>query len=476
MLAKRVFGNVVYNSTSILISSLAGVLVTVYLARVLKPELFGIYSLTISTAFLLMTFTDLGVNTTLIRYVADSYGKKEYELMRGYIRSLGKLKLVLTFTVSLTLFLSSDVLSLKVFHKPLLSIPLKVVSAYVFLFSLLGFVNGIFNAFNDFKANLIRSLTYEFSRLLFILIFVSMGLAVVGAVLGFVVASLVSLIVLIVLLLSKYSFILGKAERIDWRRVLRFASYLTLGSVTWVVFAYVDSVMIGIFLPAEDVGFYRAAYNIVGAISGFVSIPAVLFPVFVQLEGRDLRNAFNRAFKYSSTLAFPIVFGLIIVGKPLIEFVYGTDYLPAVNALDVLSFLILSSALGFWSVIFNAKEKPEYPVYVTFVAMLMNVVLNYIMILRWGIVGAGIATVMSNIFSWISLAYLSRKMFGISFSINDVFKPLISSIIMFTVLLKFKLSMLLGVAVGALVYLAVLTVLKGLTREDIAYLRTVFGW
>jgi len=44
--------------------------------------------------------------------------------------------------------------------------------------------------------------------------------------------------------------------------------------------------MIGMFLPAEEVGYYRASYNIVGAIAGLLSIPSVMFPVFVQLEVR----------------------------------------------------------------------------------------------------------------------------------------------------------------------------------------------
>lgn len=361
MLARKVFRNVIYNSLSMLISSLVGVIVTIYVARALRPESFGIYSLALSLAFLLMTFTDLGVNTTLVRYIAYSYSKGDYELMRGYIRGLSKLKILLTAFASLFLFISSDLLATYVFHKQSLSTPLKIVSAYIFLFSLLSFVNRIFNAFNDFKANLVRSIVYEFSRLILIVFLVSMGFAVIGALLGFVLASLLSLIVLITLLVSKYGFIFGKAKKIDWRRVLKFTSYLTLGSITWVVFAYVDSVMIGMFLPAEDVGFYRAAYNIVGAISGLVSIPAVLFPVFVQLEGKDLKNAFNRAFKYSSILAFPIVFGLISMGKPLVEFVYGKEYLPAVDVLIVLSFLILRSSLGFWGVIFNAKGEARIP-------------------------------------------------------------------------------------------------------------------
>ena len=42
MLAKKVFRNVIYNSSSVFIGNVVGVIVTIYAARALKPELFGI--------------------------------------------------------------------------------------------------------------------------------------------------------------------------------------------------------------------------------------------------------------------------------------------------------------------------------------------------------------------------------------------------------------------------------------------------
>jgi len=478
VLARKVFRNVIYNSSSILIANAVGVIVTIYVARTLKPEMFGIYSLALSIAYLLLTFTDLGINATLIRYVAHASSLKDHELVRGYIKGLSKLKVTLVLMVSITLFALSEVLSVQVFHKPLLSDSLKVASIFILFFSLSEFVNAIFNAFNDFKANLVKSMVYNLSRLFFVILFVFMGLSVIGALMGFVFASVLSLTALIALLLKKHSLIVfGRAKSIEWRRVVRFTGYLTVGSVTWVVFAYVDSLMIGIFLPAEEVGYYKAAYDIAGAIAGLVSIPAVLFPVFVQLEGKNLKNAFNRAFKYSSVLSFPVVFGLISLGEQLIGFAYGADYLKAVPVLYILSFLILGSALGFWGVMFNAKERPEYPVYVSFFAMILNIVLNYLMITRWGILGAGIATVISNAFSWAALAYLSRRVFGVFPEISHLAKPAASSLIMFYIISQFKPSSLIeGVLIvflGAAVYFAVLFLLRGLKMDDLRYMRMI---
>lgn len=481
MLARRVLKNVIYNSSSVLIGNLAGLVISIYVARVLKPELFGIYSLAISVAFLLMTFTDLGINATLVRYVAHANIKGDDELVRGYIRSLTKLKALLVLAVASMLFLGSDFIAEQFFSKPELSLPLRIMALYITFFSMAGFINGIFNAFNDFKANFVRALVYEISRATLIFLLLYLGLSVAGALLGYVGASLLSLIALLAMLFRKLrNFLFGKAKRVDWRRIVRFTGYLTVGSITWTVFAYVDSVMIGAMLPSEDVGFYRAAYNIVGAVSGIVALPGVLFPVFVQLESEDLRSAFSRVFRYASIIAFPCTFGLMVIAEPLVKFVYGADYLQAAGVMVVLSILILRSALGFWGVLFNAKEMPEYPVYATFFGMILNVVLNYVFILRMGIVGAAIATVMSNAFVWFTLAFLSVKHFGVVVRASYILKPLTSAAVM-TALLWYAgfgslADAILKVLVGAGIYFLLLYVLRGFGREDVEYLRSVLAW
>ncbi len=478
MLAKKIVKNVVYNSSATLIANFTGLILTIYLARVLKPSLFGIYSLSISIAFLLMTFTDLGISPTTVRYISEAYGKKDLELVRGYIRYLGKVKFALSFIVSIILLISSKFLAVNVFHKPLLFKPLAIISFFVFFFSISGFVNSIFNGLNDFKANFLRSVSFHIPRLILVVLLVSIGFGVVGAIEGYVISAVLSLAIITKILFSKYGEVVrGKTKRINKKRILRFACYLSIGSITWVVFTYIDTVMIGMFLPSKDVGFYRAAYNIVGAVSAIVSFPCVLFPVFVQLEGRDLNRAFNRVFKYSAILSIPLVFWIIVLSGKLIKFVYGIEYIQATPVLVILSILILRSSLGYWGAIFNAKEKPEYPVYITTTAMFINIVLNYILIIKIGIVGAAIATAVSNAFGWISLSIICKKMFDIFFNIRTLTKILLSGIISILPIKLFVLTNLVSglafISVSALIYLILIIVTGVLSKEDLEYLKQI---
>ncbi|AKG91241.1 Membrane protein involved in the export of O-antigen and teichoic acid [Geoglobus ahangari] len=474
-MAKKVAKNALYNSSAILIGNISGIIITVFLARALGPVDFGIYSLTISIALLIISLTDFGINQTVIRYVSDAIGKREISLARGYIRELGKIKAILAVIVSASLVLLSDILSTNVFHKPDLSLPLKVVSGFVLFYPISGFLIGIFNGLNDFRANFVKSSTYEFFRATTIITLVTLGYSVVGAIFGFVVASLASLLSLAILLLKKYkTYVIGKAEKIDILRVLRFTGYLTISGIAWTVFTYVDSVMIGTFLPAEYVGYYRASYTIIGAVAGILSLPVVLFPVFVQLGRDDLKNAFNRVFKYSAMIAVPASFGLPAISKEIVLAIYGPEYLSAVPVFWILSFLILRSAVGFWGVIFNAKEMPEYPVKVILLGMALNILLNYLMIPKFGIIGAAIATIASNMVVWCILAYLSKIHFDVFFTPSHLLKPIVASLVMVAFLVTFSPTSIvegvLMILIGVAVYFVTLYIIKGVKKEDLKYL------
>ncbi|WP_456369180.1 flippase [Geoglobus sp.] len=480
MLARRVAKNAIYNSSAVLIGNISGLIITIYLARALGPENFGLYSLSISVAFLVLTFTDLGITQTLVRYISEAYGKGNRPLVRGYIKELGKVKLILAVSVSATLLIISNYLALSVFHNEKMATPLRIVSLFILVHPLSTFLTGIFNGLNDFRANLVRSIVYELFRVVSILLLVTLGFAVIGAISGFVIASAASAVSLLALLLRNYrDVITGRAEKINLKRVVRFTGYLTVGSIAWTVFAYVDSVMIGMFLPEEYVGYYRAGYSIIGAVAGILSLPVVLFPVFVQLEGDDLKNAFNRVFKYSAILAVPASMGLPAISREIILVVYGREYLAALPVFWILSFLILRSAVGFWAVIFNAKEMPEYPVKSILIGMALNIALNYAMIPVFGISGAAAATLTSNAVVWGILAYLSKRQFDIFFSPQHLTRPAFAGFVMTAFLLTQKPATLvqgvIAVLVAVVLYFAVLYAIRGVDRGDIEYILRIIG-
>lgn len=470
MLSRIVLKNIVYNSSSTLVQSLLGLIVVIFLARVLKPDLFGLYSLSLSLVSVLAIFADLGINSAATRYIADAVSKHDHGLAGGYFYFLVNFKLIITFSIAILLFIFSETISLS-FEKPI-SLLLKILSISLIFNSFTSLLLAVANAMNDFKANLLINTLSSLSRLILTFLLVLLGLSVFGATLAISISALLGFLFAVYYLLRNYGIIFSSKRRIEAKRVLKFVGYTAVLSVSWVIFANVDTVMIGYFLSAEDVAYYRAGFSIISAISGFIAIPSVLLPVFVRLEGEDLSRAFSRAFKYSSALCIPSAVGVILISQNLILVAYGEDYLPGLKAMEILSILLISPAFAIYGSIFSGKEKPELNFYPLLFAMLLNVLLNYLMIPKLGIIGASLATVVSNALHWLILALVCAKEFKIRPEVYNLAKVVFSTFLMFLIASNFN-SMLFIVPISILTYSVTLFLVRGITKEDIEFIKRI---
>ncbi len=470
MLARTVMKNVTYNSSSLLVANLTGLLVVIFLARALKPELFGIYSLSLSIVYIFAVFTDLGINSATTRYIADAVAKNDYNLAGGYFYFLFKFKFILTLAISAIVAISATSLS-QIFEKPIAE-PLLILSLFLFLSSMNSLFLSIANAMNDFKLNFLNQTLSGTTKLFFTLLLVFLGLSLLGAILAIVISAVITLTFAVYYVLRKYRNLFVVKKSVEKKRLLRFIAFTAVLSTTWVIFANVDMVMIGYFLEAKEVAFYRAGFSIITAIAGFISIPAVLLPVFVKLEGEDLNRAFLRAFKYSVALCIPSAFGTIAIAENLLLFAYGIDYIPGLNAMKILAFLMVSPAFGIYGAIFSSKEKPELNFYPLMLSMSLNVALNWALIPIYGIEGAAIATVISNVVFWALLMFICAKEFAIYPRVEFIAKPIFCSSLMFLLATKVD-STLLTIPISIFVYSALMFLVKGVTKEDVEFIRAI---
>lgn len=474
-LARRVLKNSLFNLSSALIKGLGGFIFSVIIARILTPNQYGIYALAVSICFLIMQI-DLGTGYTSIRYLAYAVGKNSWESVRGYFKFFFKIRIALGLFYAISLAVLSNDLAYH-FEKPELLIPLKILSIFLFFYFLIHFLYCCFQAFQDFKYCAIGNLIYESLRFL-----LAIPLALIffnGIFIGLVLASLITFFAVFLIFKKTYSYILtGKSKKIDVRRVLRFMGFVSIGNFSVIVFSYIDIIMLGIFLPAEYVGYYKAATNIILGIAGLTGLTQVLFPVFTQLEGGRLEDAFTKVFRYACILSFPFTISLAYFSQQIVGIIYGVNYLPAALPLFILSPIIIFNATNFFGVLFGAKEKPEYETVVSITSMTINVVLNYILILKCGMVGAAIATTISRFFNIAARGIIAMKVFGIHPDVDSIYKPCLSSILMFLFfyMLPRPDTLFLGIFEllgGFIIYFLILFLIKGIRSEDIIYIKNI---
>ena len=103
----------------------------------------------------------------------------------------------------------------------------------------------------------------------------------------------------------------------------------------------------------------------------------------------------------------PVIMGHEFSGE-IVKVVYGVSYLPASLPLLILSPVIIFNSINFFETLFGAKEKPEYNSVISVASMSLNVVLNYFLIIKLGVVGAAIATTISRFFRITTMGILSH--------------------------------------------------------------------
>lgn len=483
---KKAIKNSFWNFVVLSVNRFGALFFTLILARLLLPKGFGIYSLALSIAMIFYTFADLGVNQAIVRYLSSSLEKSKNQVS-AYYRYLLKIKFFLALASAIALFALSYPLSHWFFNKPELFFPLLAASLYVFILAFESFHSQIFYAIEKVNYISIKEFFRQILRIslaLFVLLFVASSYHVIGIFLALALTATLLLLFSLYYLRKLSPEIYKKPqESINKSRVLKFIGFLTIALVSNNFFTHIDSIMLGIFLQSEYIGFYRAAYALVFSAVSFVAFPnAVLLPIFSKLKKSKVTNILNQAFRYMTMISIPIIFGILILGKYFIKLLYGASYSPSTLPLYFLSFLIFPTVgVGLFLSLFTAEEKPQIFAKLIPVACVINIILNFILIKtlltispEWATAGAAIATTLSMFFYFFASVYYAKKQNNVALSFKSVTKPLISSIIMVIILcLSIELvdiSLLSGIMItliGILVYFVSMLLIKGIVKQDL---------
>jgi len=494
---RQIIGNSIWNFTASIITRLGALIFAILLARFLMPEGYGIYSLALSIALITMTLSNLGLNDAFTRYVSYAIAKNNKKLANSYYRYLLKIKFSLIIFASIGLMILAYPLSTYVFSKPSLFLPLFLFGFYIFFISMEGFFGSFFIILKKIKYTVYRDFITQTIRILLVIsLFLTLSpeYFVPGVVVILTITGGIVLFYTFYMSRRLIPFIFKRYEKqtINKKRVWKFLISLSFLSLTGIFFSYIDSLMLGIFIPgAEFLGFYRAAYTFVFSISGVLSIAAILLPYFTQFKKNQLKNAFFKVFRYTSMITIPASIGVLILGKYFIVAIYGRDYLLAALPLSFLALLIFSETItGLYNSLFTAKEKPQYLVKALIISSILNVVLNVVLILTlirispiWAVAGAAIATLISRYFYLVYMIITTNKKLKLKTNFSPLYRQLFAGIVMAVFLVLFINNIdvnlvfgVIGVLIGIVSYFVTLFIVGGLTKEDVVVVKQFWNY
>ncbi len=241
-----------------------------------------------------------------------------------------------------------------------------------------------------------------------------------------------------------------------------------------------DQLMLNELLNVKAVGLYAASWTLVQFFGIFPnSLMASLFPVMSRRVGNtpEVARLARLGFKYSMMVIWPIAMIMTLWADDIIARVYGAKFAGAGAALALLIWAMPSAFFGVVlrdTLITTCRQR--YLLWMHWLELVVCVVLNFLLIPRFGIAGAAAAAIGHNVAANLlmpSLFVETRRFVVIG--LRQALTPALGCLGIYLVW-TLSPSLVAGALAAALAYLGLVILLRGIDRTDVQYLRAVVGW
>lgn len=459
---KSISKNYLYQLSYQILALIIPLITTPYISRVLGAEGIGIYSFTYSIATYFILFGSLGIAMYGQREIAYVQDKKE-ERSRIFWEIV-ILRLVL-MTISATVFYFAYCTGeeYQLYYKILL----------IELFSNAIDISWFFQGLEEFKKTVTRNFIIKAAFTICIFIFVKSPadltkyffVAIGGNLLGNL-----SLWIYVPKYVQKV-----KIKSLKVFRHLKHTFFLFIPQIATQVYTILDKTMIGyIVADKSEVGYYEQAQKVINMVLTLVtSLGTVMVPrmanTFASGDKEQMKRYLQNSFKFTYTIAFPVMLGVIAVSANFVPIFFGEGYesvVPLINILAITILFIGMSNVTGTQLLLPTKRQKEFTISVT-IGAIVNFVLNWIFIYHYRAIGGAITTVISEILvAGIQLWFL-RKEWDLKEILKLARNNVIAGVLMFIVAYGIGmvisnpiLGIVLQMAAGVAVYGITLLLLK----------------
>ena len=210
-------------------------------------------------------------------------------------------------------------------------------------------------------------------------------------------------------------------------------------------------------------------------------LPAVLSQHFDRSRMEEVRKVIQYSLKFFLFFAIPTFFGLTILSYPLIKLLSTPEI--AENGYIITGFAAISAKLLIRH-IFNNFSNPDLKKQTKIVglnwifAAILNFIFNLILIPLFGLLGAGIASVLTYLSLTMIAVYYSLRDFQFRFEVMYYLKIIFACILMSLILLLLKpdgvISILIAIGLSIIFYGVMMFIIKAFSNEEIEFIKVNF--
>lgn len=452
-----------------IVSSMLSLILVIFIARYLGVAAFGKYSFAFAFVGIFGILANFGLDTYTIREV--SRDKSE---TAKYFGNMSIIRFILSIIVFCLIIITINLLN----YPKDTTFAVYLFGIWMIINSLSDVCRSIFNAFERMEYETLVNIVERVVTTSLGITALFLGYGLIPLISIFLIGASIKLILSIWLATKRFTKPDFSIDFGFWRDSLRQALPFALTGIFVTIYFQIDTVMLSMMKGDEVVGWYNAAYRMVGAL-GFIpgAFIAAIFPVMSQYfisSKKSIQLAFQKSFKYMFMLGLPIGVGTTILADRFILLIYGSEFIPSITALQILIWALVivfqSMVLG---AVLGSINKQGINTLLTGVNAIFNVTLNLLLIPTFSYVGAAIATVATELLGFSFALYIVHKHYPLD--LRDMFGPILSCVVMGSFLLYFGfLPLYLVVPIAILFYFGSLYLVRGIDDEDLVLFQQIF--
>ena len=388
-----------------IINKIVAFIVSILTARFLGPDNYGLINYAGAYTAFFASVCSLGINSVIVKEFIDSPEEAGKTIGSTLILRAGSSFLSAVIIIGIVSVVDKD----------------ETLTILVTALSTIGMLFQIFDTFSYWFQAKLKSKYAVIASVIAYAGYSAYNIVLLitrKSVLWFALGTALEYILLGIVLFAAYVICKGPCLTFSCctgKKLLRESYPFIISGLMVSVYANTDKLMLKQMMTTSTVAYYSLASSLSVAWTFVISaIIDSLYPGIVEgyQQNRDVFERRNR--QLYSIVFYTCVFASIIItvfASPLINIFYGESYAPAVAPLRIIvwytAFSFLGVARNAWIV---CEKQQKYTMYLYAGAALCNVILNYILIPRWGASGAAVASLFTEICSIIILPLFIKSL------------------------------------------------------------------
>ncbi|NLK93452.1 MAG: flippase [Bacteroidales bacterium] len=403
MIKNKVVKNSMWIISCKVAQSVLAVIINMLTARYLGPSNYGLINYAASIVAFVIPIMQLGLNAILVQEIINKPEKEGETLGTSLVMSLISAFLciigVLLFSLIanagetetiIVCFLYSILLIFSALELTQYWFQAKLMSKYVSLTMLLAYI--LVSGYKIFLLATGKNI-YWFA---------------ISNALDYAIISVVLLIIYKKISKNKLSFSLTTAKSL-----FNKGKYYIVSSMMVTIFAQTARIMLKFMISNEAVGYYSAAVACAGMTSFVFTAIIDSFRPLIFESKKNSQQVFEKNVTrlYSVIIYFALAQSVFIAvfSEVIVKILYGSQYIDSVMALRIIvwhtTFSYLGAVRNIW-ILAEGKHKILWVLNLS--GALFNIILNFVFIPIWGIYGAALSALLTQIFTNVVLGFIIK--------------------------------------------------------------------